>query len=103
MYSLDVNFLKDRAEQNQDKDNRFSKLGGNLAGWTPLYLGIAAAVGMQALTSVGWLFLQNQNTQLESNVQELDAQLSRLTLSWFCSALSLRKLTSRLYIPPNSS
>lgn len=78
MYSLDVNFLKDRAEQNQDKVNRFSKLGGNLAGWTPLYLGIAAAVGMQALTSVGWLFLQNQNTQLESNVQELDAQLSRL-------------------------
>ena len=78
MYSLDVNFLKDRAEQNQDKANRFSKLGGNLAGWTPLYLGIAAAVGVQAIPSVGWLFLQNQNTQLESNVQELDAQLSRL-------------------------
>ena len=69
MYSLDVNFLKDRAEQNQDKANRFSKLGGNLAGWTPLYLGIAAAVGVQAIPSVGWLFLQNQNTQLESNVQ----------------------------------
>lgn len=78
MYSLDVNFLKDRAEQNQDKPNRFSKLGGNLAGWTPLYLGIAAAVGVQVLPSVGWLFLQNQNTQLESNVQELDAQLNRL-------------------------
>ena len=78
MYSLDVNFLKDRAEQNQYKSNRFSKLGGNLAGWTPLYLGLAAAVGVQAIPSVGWLFLQNQNTQLESKVQELDGQLNRL-------------------------
>ncbi|HCF28013.1 MAG TPA: fimbrial protein [Cyanobacteria bacterium UBA11049] len=81
MYSLDVNFLKDRVEQTQDKSSQFTKAGSNLKGWTPLYLGIAAAVGVQALAGVGWLFLQNQNTQLESKVQELDAQLSRLGLA----------------------
>lgn len=81
MYSLDVNFLKDRVEQKQDLSTRFSKLGGDVAGWKPLYLGIAAAIAMQAIASVGWLFLQNQNTQLETKVQELDGELNRLGLA----------------------
>lgn len=78
MYSLDVNFLKDRVEQTQGKSTGFTKVGSNLKGWTPLYLGIVTAIVMQAIAGVSWLFLQNQNTQLEAEVQKLDTQLNSL-------------------------
>lgn len=78
MYSLDVNFLRDRVEQKQDKSTRYTKTGTNVGGQTPIYLGVAVGLILPALVGVGGLFLQNQNAQLESNVQSIDAELSRL-------------------------
>lgn len=78
MYSLDVNFLKDRVETKQEKFTRYTKTGKFVSGQTPIYLGLAVGVILPALVGVGWLVLQNQNAQLETKVQSIDAQLSRL-------------------------
>lgn len=77
MYSLDVNFLRDRVEQKQDKASSYTKTGIN-SGQTPIYLGLAVGLILPALVGVGGLVLQNQNAQLESKVQSIDAQLNRL-------------------------
>lgn len=78
MYSLDINFIKDRPEYKLDTGTRSSKLrlpAGNLS---PLYLGLASGLLLPALVGGGWLFLQNQNAQLEQRVAELDAELNRV-------------------------
>jgi type IV pilus assembly protein PilN len=78
MYSLDINFVKDRPDYKLDGGTRSSKLrlpAGNL---TPLYLGLASGLILPALVGSGWLFLQSQNTQLEQKIAELDAELNRL-------------------------
>lgn len=79
MYSLDINFVKDRPEYKlQAGTRRYSKLrlpAGNL---TPLYLGLVSGLLLPALVGAGWLFLQNQNAQLEQKTAELDAELNRL-------------------------
>ena len=79
MYSLDVNFLKDRAVQKSDKFSRYTKT--SIGGQTPIYLGLAVGVVLPAIVGVGWLVLQNQNAQLETKVQSIDAQLSSLGLA----------------------
>ncbi len=78
MYSLDVNFLKDRVESKQEKFTRYTKTGLSVGGQTSIYLGLAVGVILPALVGSGWLILQNQNAQLETKVQSIDAQLSRL-------------------------
>lgn len=78
MYSLDVNFLRDRVEQKQDRSTRYTKTGINVSGQTPIYLGLAVGLILPALVGVGGLLLQNQTAQLESKVQSMDAELSRL-------------------------
>ena len=80
MYSLDVNFLRDRVEPKQEKFSRYTKAAG-IGGQTPMYLGLAVGVILPALVGVSWLFLQAQNAQLENQVQSIDAQLSQLGLA----------------------
>lgn len=77
MYSLDVNFIKDRPEQNLKK-NQISNLRLPLGNFSPLYLGLATGLLLPALVGLGWLFLQTQNAQLEQQIAALDAELSRL-------------------------
>ena len=77
MYSLDINFIKDRPEQNLKK-SQTSKLGLPFGNFSPLYLGLATGLLLPALVGLGWLFLQTQNSQLEQQVAVLDAELNRL-------------------------
>ena len=76
MYSLDVNFLKDRAVQKSDKFSRYTKT--SIGGQTPIYLGLAVGAILPAIVGVGWLVLQNQNAQLETKIQSIDGELNRL-------------------------
>ncbi len=77
MYSLDINFLNDRAE-------RPAAGGGDIApasaqgpvNWAPAIAGVIVGAIPLALVLGGWLFLQNRNAALQSQVAELDAQLA---------------------------
>ncbi|MBW4638782.1 MAG: PilN domain-containing protein [Gloeocapsa sp. UFS-A4-WI-NPMV-4B04] len=78
MYSLDVNFIKDRPDYNLKANTRTSKFRVPVGNFSPLYLGLATGLLLPALVGIGWLFLQSQNSQLEQQIAELDIQLNRL-------------------------
>ncbi|OKH28156.1 PilN domain-containing protein [Chroogloeocystis siderophila] len=79
MYSLDINFIRDRPEYTLK--NAGAKQLKLLAGdTTPLYLGIAIGVILPAMIGGAWLVLQTRIGQLEAENAELDAELSRLGL-----------------------
>lgn len=76
MYSLDVNFLNDR--QDRPSEAGLSRVRTAKASPLPLYLGLATMIALPALVGGFWLFLQNQNQQLERQQAELDSQLTAL-------------------------
>lgn len=79
MYSLDINFIKDRPEYRTAKvTQRISRPGIAVGKLSTLYLGLAAGLLLPALAGAGWFFLQNQNAKLEQQIAQIDASLSRL-------------------------
>ena len=78
MYSLDINFVKDRPEYKLDQGKKPSKQRPPASDFTKLYLGLAAGLLLPAVVGSGWLFLQNKNSQLEQNVAKLDENLNKL-------------------------
>ena len=80
MYSLDINFLKDRAAQKSGFSAGASKTRISATGQTPLFIGAAVAAAIPAVVGAWWLLLQTQNTQLENRLAALDAELNRLGL-----------------------
>ncbi len=77
MYSLDINFLKERPDYSSDAGIGSSKQlqTNNLL---PLYLGLAIGLILPVVVGSGWLYLQNKNAQLEQEIAKLDAELGRL-------------------------
>lgn len=75
MYSLDINFLKDRAARPTEiaqgpRRPRDSQ--------TPLYIGAAVGLLLPALIGGLWFFLQSRNAELERQQAELDSQLTAI-------------------------
>ncbi|MEH1845482.1 MAG: PilN domain-containing protein [Nostoc sp.] len=79
MYSLDVNFLKDRPAY-QNKPERKGGIALNLptGNMTPVYVGVALGVGLPVLLGVGWWFLQGKIVELEGQIAQLDQESKRL-------------------------
>jgi type IV pilus assembly protein PilN len=79
MYSLDVNFLKDRPAYQKNPEKKrgmsFSLPGGNL---TPMYLGVGIGLAIPALLGVSWWLLQGKIVELEGTVAQLDQESKRL-------------------------
>ncbi|MDZ8188351.1 MAG: PilN domain-containing protein [Nostoc sp. ChiSLP02] len=79
MYSLDVNFLKDRPAYQKKPEKKggmaLSLPGGNL---TPIYVGVVLGVGLPALMGVGWWILQGKIVELEGTIAQLDQESKRL-------------------------
>ncbi len=78
MYSLDVNFLKDRAgyQSNTPKKSPGFKLPtGDL---TPLYAGVAIGLLLPAFFGAGVWLLQARNSQLEQEIAQLDQENKKL-------------------------
>ncbi|MBD6617143.1 PilN domain-containing protein [Komarekiella sp. 'clone 1'] len=77
MYSLDVNFLKDRPayQKKPDKKAGLTLPTGNL---TPAYLGVGLGVCLPVLVAGGWWFLQGKITELEGTIAQLDQENKRL-------------------------
>jgi type IV pilus assembly protein PilN len=79
MYSLDINFLKDRAPiqapQGQGTKRSITLPVGNT---TPMYIGVAIGVFFPALVAAGVWFLQGMNTELEQDIAQLEQQNQQL-------------------------
>ncbi|WP_392535190.1 PilN domain-containing protein [Nostoc sp. C117] len=79
MYSLDVNFLKDRPAYQKKPEKKggigLSLPGGNL---TPMYIGVAVGISLPALLGVGWWLLQGKSVELEGKVSQLDQESKSL-------------------------
>ena len=84
MYSLDINFLKDRpggpGQGNQGETK--PKAAIPTEGMTPVYIGGAIALILPGLLGLGLLYVQGQNasideeiTALEGKNQELESKL----------------------------
>jgi type IV pilus assembly protein PilN len=77
MYALDINFLNDRGERQAVPGKRPPKRGGPV-NQTPLYLGLALAIALPALTGGAWLFLQSRNSALVERQAALDSELATI-------------------------
>ncbi|MEH1970221.1 PilN domain-containing protein [Nostoc sp.] len=79
MYSLDVNFLKDRPAY-QKKPERKGGIALNLptGNLTPVYVGVALGVGLPAFLGIGWWLLQGKIIELEGTIAQLDQENKRL-------------------------
>jgi type IV pilus assembly protein PilN len=79
MYSLDVNFLKDRPAYQKKPERKGGitlKLPtGNL---TPVYLGVGLGIGLPVLLGVTWWLLQGKIVELEGTTAQLDQESKRL-------------------------
>lgn len=78
MYSIDINFLKDRAEHKSYKSTSRGKLSLPIGKLSPIYLGLAAGLIFPAAVGASWLLVQSQNTQLENEVAAVEGELNRL-------------------------
>ncbi len=79
MYSLDINFLKDRnlddaSKTRIQKKTQTQQFGKN----APLIAGLAVMVLFPAVAGGFLLVVNGQNTELEKQIQELDAQISAI-------------------------
>ncbi|MEG3436004.1 PilN domain-containing protein [Pannus brasiliensis CCIBt3594] len=80
MYSIDVNFLKDRHLAERVKTASVAKIpsGIDLRKQQPILIGIGVGVGLLALTSLLGFFVNWQKTQTEAQIGSLDAELGQL-------------------------
>ncbi len=84
MYSLDINFLKDRPNF-QKKTEKKTNVAINTGNLTPVFIGVGVGVIFPAFVAAGLWFLQTKNAELEQTIaqleqenQSLDAQISNI-------------------------
>ncbi|MBE9208313.1 PilN domain-containing protein [Nostoc sp. LEGE 06077] len=77
MYSLDVNFLKDRPIY-QNKSDR--KAGRKLPAGDPkpIVLGVGLGLCLPIFAGAGWWILQGKNGELEQNIAQLQQEVTKL-------------------------
>ncbi|BAY13625.1 PilN domain-containing protein [Calothrix sp. NIES-2098] len=77
MYSLDINFLKDRPnfQKKSIKQGGVKLPVGNL---TPIYLGVAIGICLPAAAGGAWWLLEGKNVELEQKIAQLDQENKRL-------------------------
>jgi type IV pilus assembly protein PilN len=77
MYSLDINFLKDRGIQPEPSAGPKPIPKGSM---TPLVIGVIVGLLLPGIVGGLWLFLQQQNAQLREQDAQLQAQLDQLKI-----------------------
>jgi type IV pilus assembly protein PilN len=78
VYSLDINFLKDRAPSPSPSGGTKVKTPASPGDFTPLYIGGAIAAFSLAIVGTGWWILQGQNDQLQQNIAQLEQENQKL-------------------------
>lgn len=79
MYSLDINFLKDREVRVFDPRPRARGGPAVVGDRRPLFLGLAAALIPLALVGGYWAVTRNQVNQLQARSAELDSEMAQLS------------------------
>ena len=79
MYSLDINFLKDRPEYKKDVPKAKTTKGPAVKqDPKPIFIGAGAALAINFLVFGALLYLNNVNSNLEEDLAEKNAELSKL-------------------------
>lgn len=77
MYSLDVNFLKDRPNYGNQTEKK-KKIALPAGSMTPIYIGVAVALLFPALIGAVLSYLQGQNANIEEQIASLEQQNQEL-------------------------
>ncbi|GAA6615686.1 PilN domain-containing protein [Scytonema sp. NUACC26] len=79
MYSLDINFLKDRPAYNKTSEKKprgkISLPAGDL---TPLYIGVGAGLALPILIGTSWWILESKNAELGQAIVQLEQEKQSL-------------------------
>jgi len=78
MYSLDVNFLKDRPGHEGKQSVSKQAIAMPAGSMTPIYIGVAVAVILPALLGIGLLYVQGQNDNIDGEIAQLEGQNQEL-------------------------
>jgi type IV pilus assembly protein PilN len=78
MYSLDINFLKDRSPAELNENNKPPAKPLNVEELKPALLGVAVGLVVPAITVAGLWFLQGQNQSLEAKITQLTEEGKKL-------------------------
>ncbi|MBD2448736.1 PilN domain-containing protein [Nostoc sp. FACHB-152] len=77
MYSLDINFLKDRpAYQKDNQKNTGPKLPSGDP--RPIFLGVGLGLCLPIAAGAGWWMLQMKNDELQQNISQLEQEITKL-------------------------
>jgi type IV pilus assembly protein PilN len=80
MYSLDINFLNDRPDYKPAERTFISnRKTGASVDRQPILIGILAALALNAAWAGAWLIFNGRNSQLQKELDALQAQLSEKT------------------------
>ncbi|TVQ09592.1 MAG: pilus assembly protein PilN [Leptolyngbya sp. DLM2.Bin27] len=79
MYSLDINFLKDREVRVFEARPRARSGPAVVGDRRPLFIGLAVALVPLALVGGYWAVIRGQVNQLEARSRELDTELAQLS------------------------
>jgi type IV pilus assembly protein PilN len=77
MYSLDVNFLKDRERLDKGSEKK-PKKSMPVGDMTPLYIGLGIGLCLPIFVGAGWFILQTKSGELQSNITQLEQKNQEL-------------------------
>ncbi|MEI2578672.1 PilN domain-containing protein [Scytonema sp. PRP1] len=80
MYSLDINFLKDRSIYQKNSKKKRDGISLRSGDVRPLYIGVVVSIFFPALMGTSWWFLQAKNSEIEQNRAELEQENQRLKI-----------------------
>ncbi|MBW4507395.1 MAG: PilN domain-containing protein [Scytonematopsis contorta HA4267-MV1] len=78
MYSLEVNFLKDRPTHSPKGSGKKPGISVPIGDLTPIYIGVALAVFFPVLTGLSWFLLQAKNTEVAEEIAKLEQENQKL-------------------------
>jgi type IV pilus assembly protein PilN len=78
MYSLEVNFLKDRIPHQLNSPTSKRKVSFSAGDLTPVYLGLGLGAFLVVVAGLSLWFLQVKNDELAQNIAQLDQQKQQL-------------------------
>ncbi|GAB1539536.1 PilN domain-containing protein [Scytonema sp. NUACC21] len=79
MYSLDINFLKDRPAYYKSSEKKPKvKISLPTGDLTPLFIGLGLAIALPGLVGTTWFILQAKNSELEVAIAQLEQEKQSL-------------------------